>query len=254
MRLAYAAKTGLPYTAIGGVLVERGGSPRNHVDAGDPRLDARQSQGRARAHVGEQVLRLFPRDCSARSRTGPARRANGAIDTPCAASPSIAAYGPSARRSGSIATSLPMRRRRPRLPPSDDRAGYRHRHSRRSARRCLSGAGAMRRPCRRPYEEPGRMIVLLPKPLAAQAPCRAMTRKPYQAPDHDCGLRSRARLKPLGKRARKDAEPAKAEADQATAPARPDRTAGQRTAIPTRAGPHRAAAAIGLRPPHRASD
>ena len=62
MRLTYDAKSGLPYTGIGGLLVERGViSHGRHVDAGDPRLDGRTSARGARTHVGEPVLHLLPR-------------------------------------------------------------------------------------------------------------------------------------------------------------------------------------------------
>ena len=104
MRLAYAAKTGQPYTGIGGVLVERGVlAARGHVDAGDPRLDARRIPKAARELMWENKSFVFFREVEVDDPTlGPPGAQKVSADAACAASPSTAASGCSARRSGSI--------------------------------------------------------------------------------------------------------------------------------------------------------
>jgi membrane-bound lytic murein transglycosylase A len=53
MRLAYGAKSGQPYTGIGGVLAERGVLTKHHVDAGPAPLD--EGHPGERAHVGNNL-------------------------------------------------------------------------------------------------------------------------------------------------------------------------------------------------------
>ena len=78
----------------------------------------------------------------------------------------------------------------------------------------------------------GGMVVLLPKPLARQLLAQPMMRKPYQAPDHELWVEVARSLKPLAKRARKDAEPAKAQAKSSKTPAKAPIKTSVRTAIP----------------------
>jgi membrane-bound lytic murein transglycosylase A len=59
-RITYAAKSGHPFTGIGGLLVERGEIPADEgVDGFDPAMACRQPVPRAGPDVGEPVLHLL---------------------------------------------------------------------------------------------------------------------------------------------------------------------------------------------------
>ena len=92
---------------------------------------------------------------------------------------------------------------------SDDRAGYRHGDQGRGARRCLLGLGCKGGAHGRSHEERGQHGCAVAQGSGAQASCPAMSRKPYQAPDHDLWVEVARTLKPLGKRVRKEADATK---------------------------------------------
>ncbi len=81
MRLAYSAKTGLPYTAIGGVLVERGEVEKDKLSMQAILAWMRKDQKAARELMWENKSFVFFRAVGiAGARLGGAWRPNGAID------------------------------------------------------------------------------------------------------------------------------------------------------------------------------
>ncbi len=166
VRLAYGLKSGLPYTGIGHLLAERGAIARADLSMQSIRAWMAQHPEEARALMWENRSFVFFREIDGR-RPGawPSRRAAGAPHAMAAASPSTAASGPMACRSGSTPSTPTPGGERPlrRLLIAQDTGSAILGLARGDV---FFGAGAAAAWSAGHMKSAGSMIVLLPRPLA----------------------------------------------------------------------------------------
>ncbi|MBK1864768.1 murein transglycosylase A [Aestuariivirga sp. YIM B02566] len=167
MRLGYAAKTGLPYTAIGGLLVERGILPREDVSMQAIRAWMRKNPKDARALMWENKSFVFFRQVTAEDlKLGPP----GAQKVPLTPYHSLAidrslwifgtpVWLDTQAPRGESGTLTPFRS----LLVAQDTGTAIKGHARGDV---FWGAGEDAALTAGHMKSPGRMIVLLPKPLA----------------------------------------------------------------------------------------